>query len=178
MTESTAEDWERARQALAPQEALPVPGHFARAGAFVLDGALVAVAMFVIEFALGVVLLVLASADVIPSLDQHPFFVSPAPEVFSYPPVVAVRAAVVGLGLAYLPWFWARGGQTPAMSFLGMRVARSDTLGDIGFRVAIVRFVALVVSVVSVVGILWTFFDPRRRGWHDIVAGTVVIAES
>ena len=57
-------------------------------------------------------------------------------------------------------------------------VYSSGIKARLGFRVAIVRFVALVVSIVSVVGILWTFFDPRRRGWHDIVAGTVVIAES
>jgi uncharacterized RDD family membrane protein YckC len=81
------------------------------------------------------------------------------------------------IALGYLPWFWARGGQTPAMSFLGMRVVRLDTGGEPGFRVAIVRFLALAVSIVSVAGILWAFVDSRRRGWHDIVAGTVVIAE-
>ena len=175
MTESTATDWQQAREALGPEAALPLPGYLARGLAFAVDLAVMVMVVGMLDLVIGLVLTVLAAAELIPSVRDAG--VRPAKEVFEYPVVVAAGNVVLGLALAYMPWFWARGGQTPAMSFLGMRVTRGDTNAEVGFRVAIVRFLALVVSIVSVVGILWVFVDPRRRGWHDIVAGTLVIAE-
>ena len=179
MTESTAADWERARQALGREDALPLPGYLARGLAFVLDLTVIVGIVLLIEAALGFTLLALAAADVIPRTPNGAGpYVQAAREVHDWPVVVAIRLAADVLALGYMPWTWARDGQTPAMSLFRMRITRLGPTGQVGFRVAIVRFVALLVSIVSVVGILWAFFDSKRRGWHDIVAGTVVIAES
>ena len=178
MTETTATDWERARKALGPAEALPVPGYLARSLAFAIDLAVIVGMVLLIEAALGLVLLVLAASELIPQLPNGAgSYVQPAREVYDWPIVVAIQRAADLLALGYMPWFWARDGQTPAMSFLGMRITRNGRDGDLGLGVAIVRFVALVASIVSVVGILWAFVDSKRRGWHDIVSGTMVIAE-
>jgi uncharacterized RDD family membrane protein YckC len=58
---------------------------------------------------------------------------------------------------------------------LGLRVVKLDgspvTLGT-----AIVRWIGLVISfVVILLGVIWVGFDPRKQGWHDKIAGTVVV---
>jgi uncharacterized RDD family membrane protein YckC len=30
-------------------------------------------------------------------------------------------------------------------------------------------------SLVFYLGFIWIFIDSRRRGWHDLIAGTVVV---
>ena len=79
------------------------------------------------------------------------------------------------VGLAYFVLFWARSGQTPGMLPFHQRVVRAVDLGPIGLPRALLRVVALILSVVSVVGVLWILVDPRRRGLHDRIAGTQVI---
>ena len=41
---------------------------------------------------------------------------------------------------------------------------------------AIVRWIGLVISfVVILLGVIWVGFDPRKQGWHDKMAGTIVV---
>ena len=175
MTETTAStDWERARRNLAHEDEVPVAGHLARATAFAADLALMAMIVTAIDVVLGLALTLGAAADLLPSVSGP--WKHPAPEVYQYPIVVAIQNVAVVLALAYMPWFWIRGGQTPGMAFTGLRVERSD-LGDLDIPTAILRMVALPFAIVSVIGIWWVFVDSKRRGWHDIVAGTIVIAE-
>jgi uncharacterized RDD family membrane protein YckC len=38
------------------------------------------------------------------------------------------------------------------------------------------RYLAYYVSIIPfMAGILWVAFDPRKQGWHDKLAGTVVV---
>ena len=84
--------------------------------------------------------------------------------------------AVILVSLAYFPWFWARGGQTPGMRPFGLRVVRDSDGGPIGGAQAIVRLIGLWVNAIAFyIGYIWIFIDDRRRGWHDLIAGTVVI---
>ena len=32
----------------------------------------------------------------------------------------------------------------------------------------------VVSSMVCYIGLIWAAFDPRKQGWHDKIAGTVV----
>jgi uncharacterized RDD family membrane protein YckC len=83
---------------------------------------------------------------------------------------------VFALSLAYFPWFWARGGQTPGMRLCHIRIVRDVDGGPISASHAIVRLVGYWVSgAVFDLGFIWVFVDKRRRGWHDLIAGTVVI---
>jgi uncharacterized RDD family membrane protein YckC len=80
------------------------------------------------------------------------------------------------LGLAYFPWFWARGGQTPGMKLLSIRVVRDIDGGAVSGGAAVLRLIGFWVSSwVLYLGFIWIFIDKRRRGWHDLLAGTVVI---
>ena len=88
--------------------------------------------------------------------------------------VFVVLAFVLVLG--YFPFFWARGGQTPGMKPFGLVVVRDADGGPVRTRTAILRLVGLyVASAVFYLGFIWIFIDKRRRGWHDLIAGTVVV---
>ena len=78
--------------------------------------------------------------------------------------------------ILYFPFFWARGGQTPGMRPFGLRVVRDRDGSRIGWGTALLRLVGLyVASAVLYIGLIWIFIDKRRRGWQDLIAGTVVI---
>jgi uncharacterized RDD family membrane protein YckC len=89
--------------------------------------------------------------------------------------VVLVLALVI-IPLAYFPYFWARDGQTPGMRALGLKVVRDADGGPISGGQAILRLIGYWVSgAVFYLGYIWIFIDKRRRGWHDLIAGTVVV---
>jgi len=82
------------------------------------------------------------------------------------------------IGLLYFPWFWARGGRTLGMRPFGLRVVRDRDGGRIGWGTALLRLVGMWVSgAVFYIGFIWIFVDNRRRGWHDLIAGTVMIKD-
>lgn len=84
----------------------------------------------------------------------------------------------LALSLAYFPWFWTRGGQTPGMKLFGLRVVRDADGGPVSGVSAVVRLIGYWINNIIFglpIGFLWVFFDKRRRGWHDILAGTCVI---
>jgi uncharacterized RDD family membrane protein YckC len=90
--------------------------------------------------------------------------------------VVVLIAALVIIPLAYFPYFWARDGQTPGMRALGLKVVRDADGGPISGGQAILRLIGYWVSgAVFYLGYIWIFVDKRRRGWHDLIAGTVVV---
>ena len=85
-------------------------------------------------------------------------------------------AVILVVSVAYFPWFWARGGQTPGMKMLHIRIVRDADGGPIGGGAALLRLIGYYVSGMAFyLGYLWVFVDRRRRGWHDLIAGTVVI---
>jgi uncharacterized RDD family membrane protein YckC len=78
--------------------------------------------------------------------------------------------------IVYLPFFWVRGGQTPGMRPFGLRVVRDRDGGPVGVGTAILRYVGLIVGTVPLyLGLIWVAFDARKQGWHDKIAGTVVV---
>jgi uncharacterized RDD family membrane protein YckC len=89
---------------------------------------------------------------------------------------IAVFVALVVVSLAYFPYFWANGGATPGMRIFRLRVVRDVDGGPVSGVQAILRLIGYWVSAtVFYLGFVWVFIDQRRRGWHDLIAGTVVI---
>ena len=80
------------------------------------------------------------------------------------------------IGFLYFPFFWARGGQTLGMKPFGLRVISDRDGGLIGWGSALLRLVGLwVAGAVFWLGYIWIFIDKRRRGWQDLIAGTIVV---
>lgn len=88
----------------------------------------------------------------------------------------AVLAIVISIG--YFPYFWARDGQTLAMMPLGLRVVDEKTGETITTGRAVLRLIGLWISIaIFYLGVIWILFEGRRRGWHDLIAGTIVVGE-
>lgn len=72
--------------------------------------------------------------------------------------------------------FWHFCGATPGKIAIGARIvdAKSGAAPSTGRLV--VRFLAYVVSLLPLyLGFLWIAVDRRKQGWHDKIAGTVVV---
>ena len=80
--------------------------------------------------------------------------------------------AVVGF---YFVLFWSTAGQTPGMRLMALRVMTAAGVHP-GVTRSIVRLVGLGLAIIPLfAGFLPVLFDERRRGLHDLLAGTVVL---
>jgi uncharacterized RDD family membrane protein YckC len=82
----------------------------------------------------------------------------------------------------FFPLFWWKKGATPGMSLLGLRVVRAIDGGPIDGGMATIRAIVFYVEgfffstlLIGCLGFVWAAFEPRKRAWHDMAAGTVVI---
>jgi uncharacterized RDD family membrane protein YckC len=83
---------------------------------------------------------------------------------------------VLVVQVAYWIYFWGSSGQTLGMRALHLRVVDADTGAPIGYARATVRFLMSIVnSWACYIGWIWVAFDPRKQGWHDKVANSVVL---
>lgn len=79
-------------------------------------------------------------------------------------------------GIVYFVGFWAWRGQTPGMMPFNMKVVRADDGGKVDIVRGLLRYVGLIISfAVILIGVIWAAFDGRKQGWHDKIAGTLVV---
>jgi uncharacterized RDD family membrane protein YckC len=82
--------------------------------------------------------------------------------------------------LGYFPFFWSRSA-TPGQRICGLRVVRAGDGSPISLSLAIGRFVVELTELLSMVilvgffGFVLAAFDRKKRAWHDIAVGTVVV---
>ena len=83
--------------------------------------------------------------------------------------------------LGYKPALWWKRGGTFGQTMLGLRVVRAIDGGPIDGGMAVVRAIVYYVEwflsswLIGLIGFAWAAFEPRKRAWHDMAAGTVVI---
>ncbi len=93
-------------------------------------------------------------------------------------PVLFGLAGIV-VAILYFPFFWATSGQTPGMRPFGLQVVRDIDGARFGWGTALLRVLGMyVASSVFYLGFIWIFVDARRRGFQDLIAGTVVVKRS
>lgn len=72
--------------------------------------------------------------------------------------------------------FWLYKQATPGKMVVSARVVDAKTGTRLAVGQSIVRYLAYFVAILPFfLGIIWVAFDPRKQGWHDKLAGTVVI---
>lgn len=72
--------------------------------------------------------------------------------------------------------FWIWKSATPGKMVISAKIVDAETLGEPSTGQLIVRYIGYFISAfVLCLGFLWVAFDKRKQGWHDKIAGTVVI---
>jgi len=72
--------------------------------------------------------------------------------------------------------FWLYKQATPGKMVISARVVDAQTGGKISGGQAVGRYLAYIVSTVPLcLGFIWVAFDSKKQGWHDKLAGTVVV---
>lgn len=158
--------WQTPVEPAGPAPGIRFAGHGARLVAYLVDGFLLAIGYMVV---FGVV----ALAGLGAYLDRDGELGAAAVGGF----ILLVLFGIV-VSIAYFPFFWARSGQTPGMRLFRLRVVRDRDGGPISGTQAVMRLVGYWVNGVALyIGFAWILIDQRRRGWHDLIAGTVVIED-
>ena len=80
------------------------------------------------------------------------------------------------VGILNNSYFWTQNnGQTPAKSLMGVRVVKTNGQG-LSWLDAIVRYVGYYINTaLLLIGWIWAIFDGKNQGFHDKLAGTVVV---
>jgi len=82
---------------------------------------------------------------------------------------------LVALFATYFLWCWLRGGQTLAMKTWRIRLVSKDGHRNLAPRAALLRFIAALLLVPTLLGILWALVDRDRQFLHDRLAGSLLI---
>jgi uncharacterized RDD family membrane protein YckC len=128
-------------------------GFWQRAAAFVIDS-LIAIVILV-----PVMVVVFGMREI--SLD-------PAEHSWDLLALLAIAVAVIG--------FWRYCGATPGKLALAVKIVDAATGQPPTTGRLVVRFLGYFVSALPLyLGFLWVAVDRRKQGWHDKIAGTVVI---
>lgn len=86
----------------------------------------------------------------------------------------SLLASLLFAGAALL--FWLSPGTTPGMVAISSMVVDERTCSPPSLTQHLGRALALVLSVVPLgLGCVWIAFSPKKQGWHDKLAGTLVI---
>lgn len=167
----------------------PAPGYafsgfWRRFAAYVIDGVVIAIMA-------GIVFRVFFSA-----IDQSTYDILTTVDpvtgrtVATNQEVLDALARLFGAlaGAIFLSWLihalyfvilWSRPGATLGMLALGMQVRRETDGTRIGIGRSILRYIGYLISIwVFYLGLIWIAFDGRKQGWHDKIAGTLVVRRS
>lgn len=73
-------------------------------------------------------------------------------------------------------WFWVKYLGTPGKMLLKIQVVDAKTGEALSTPQAIGRYLGYYVSIIPLfLGLIWVAFDKKKQGFHDKLAGTVVI---
>jgi uncharacterized RDD family membrane protein YckC len=158
--------WQPDPVPLGPAPGVEFAGYGARLVAYIIDGLILGVVISV----LTLVIVAILAAGFVDDGDVN----SAGSVLFT----VILTVVILVLSLLYFPYFWQKSGRTPGMSAFGIRVVRDADGGPLGWGSAILRYLGFFIDSIVFglpIGFLWVFYDKRRRAWHDLIGGTVVI---
>jgi uncharacterized RDD family membrane protein YckC len=76
-------------------------------------------------------------------------------------------------------WFWLRFFGTPGKMALRLKIVDANTGRRLSLGQSIGRYFAYFLSAIPLLlGYIWVGIDKRKQGWHDKLAGTVVIRDT
>lgn len=80
------------------------------------------------------------------------------------------------LPIAAYVLFWKFKQGTPGKLLLSIKIIDAKTHGPLSWGQCIGRYFSYWISgIVLLLGYFWIGWEPRKRGWHDMLAGTLVV---
>ena len=80
------------------------------------------------------------------------------------------------IGALVVLLFWVERQATPGKLVLGLSIVDAETGGVPTLGRFTLRYVGYLVSALPLgLGYLWAIWDKRKQGWHDKMAGTLVV---
>jgi len=90
--------------------------------------------------------------------------------------IVLYYLLTFAIGLFYNLYFVGTRGATPGKKILNLRIIREDGIEPVGYGKAFLRLLGYILSgMIFYIGFIMIAFTDRKRGLHDMVAGTNVI---
>ena len=161
---AAATGWQAPSEPIGPFPGLKFADHGPRLVSYILDVIIAGLLTVVVAIGFGVLTAVFAQADLgfLAVLSGISLFLS-----------------VFLVSLVYWPYFWTHGGTTPGMRMVGgLRVVMDRDGGPVTVGPAVLRLIGYWIdALVFYLGFIWILIDGRRRGWHDLIAGTVVVQD-
>jgi uncharacterized RDD family membrane protein YckC len=149
----------------APQAAYG--GFWIRLVAIFIDGIIIAIPIVVLAVIIGII------TGVAIGISGKSGNAATSSAGAGFTAVIDILAFVLTIG--YFVYFWGQG-QTLAMRLFHLRVVDANTGQPIGYGRAALRYLGYIISgLVCYIGLIWAAFDSRKQGWHDKIAGTVVV---
>ncbi len=86
------------------------------------------------------------------------------------------QLVLLAIGAVFLCGFWWRAGRTLGMQAWRLCLVRRDDGGPVDLRLALLRYLAALLSWASLgLGFLWSLVDRDRLAWHDRLSGTQLV---
>ncbi len=91
-------------------------------------------------------------------------------------PGFMVNLIQYGAPIVLTVWFWVKYLGTPGKMLLKLQVVDANTGQALSTPQAIGRYLGYYISLIPfMLGFIWVAFDSRKQGFHDKLAGTVVV---
>jgi uncharacterized RDD family membrane protein YckC len=123
---------------------------------------------------IGLVLVAPGSAISYGTLMANPN--NPSVVVMAFGGLLSMVLLFAYLAVVFVMWTQ---GQTPGKRLLGLRVLQLETGQPATFwRMALRDIIGKWLSgAICYLGYIWAFLDANKQGWHDKIAGTIVVKE-
>jgi uncharacterized RDD family membrane protein YckC len=80
------------------------------------------------------------------------------------------------LPMVLIIFFWVRFRATPGKQLMDCQVVDASTLDNLRVGQSVLRYLGYFVSLLPLgLGFFWIIWDRKKRGFHDLIAHTVVI---
>jgi uncharacterized RDD family membrane protein YckC len=101
-------------------------------------------------------------------------------DYFSLDPVRRSGDLVIALAVGIvIVSFWRYCGATPGKLAVGVKIVDARTGNPPSTGRLVVRLLCYLLSALPLyLGFLWVAIDRRKQGWHDKIAGTVVVQDT
>lgn len=147
-------------------------GFWRRLVAYLIDNTIICIVFFVL-FMIAVIAFFIGAA----SSESSDWIADLANPARMYSIAIIILGLFIVIFIVYFTYFHGVNGRTPGKTLLGLQVVSADG-SPISFGISFLRAVGYLVSSLLLtipIGFIWAAFDKRKQGWHDKIAGTVVI---